>query len=240
MRTLLKVLTPLLFLAFAPAAFAQSDKGTIDIQGVGIVTAAPDMAYVTSGVVSESKTAREALSANTSAMSELLGVLTAAGIEDRDIQTSGFSVQPQYVYPHKTNSSGYADPPKIAGYRVTNNVSIRVRDLAILGSVLDQAVSVGANTISGISFGLDDTSTLLTEARKQAMADAIEKAGTYAKAADVDLGRILNISENGGFSPQPNVRMARMDMAAESAPVPVQAGELSYTINVSVRWELEQ
>lgn len=241
MRILLKICAPILFLALAPQALAQeSNKGTIDIQGIGVVTATPDMAHVTSGVVSEAKTAREALSANTAAMSELLGVLTAAGIEDRDIQTSGFSVQPEYVYPHKSNSSGYTEPPKIVAYRVTNNVSVKVRDLAILGSVLDQAVTVGANAISGISFGVDDTETLFTEARKRAMTNAMEKAELYADAADVDLGRILNISENSGFSPQPNIRMARMDAMAESAPVPVQAGELSYSITVSVRWELDQ
>lgn len=252
MRSYLKIIPAILMLSVAPATFAQEtavpsaavpqqtiEKGTMDIQASGDVIATPDMAQVTSGVVTDGDTAREALSANTAAMSELINVLKGAGIEDRDIQTSNFNVSPQYVYSNRKDDNGYDLPPKIVGYRVSNGVSVRVRNLDSLGDVLDKAVTVGANSISGISFGVNETSDLLNTARETAMAAAIAKANLYAKAAGVTLGRILSISENGGYTPQPYAKAMRSDMAiAESAPVPVQGGELTYSMSVSVRWEL--
>lgn len=222
----------------APAIAAETTSpGTISIQGKGHVSAEPDTAFVNSGVTTQAKTAREALSANTARMTSLIGILENAGIEPRDIQTANFSIQPQYVY---ADSSGNNHPPRIVGYSVSNSVAVRVREIENLGTILDQIVSVGANTINNISFSVQDTDALYDEVRKRAMADAIKKANLYANAAGVGLGRITNISENGGFQPQPvGARVAMMEMAA-SAPVPVQAGELSYNITVSVQWELEQ
>lgn len=243
MRLLLKFLPVLFILGLSYPAYADGEQqpGTIDIQGMGEVSATPDLAYVTSGVITQNKTAREALSANTVAMSELIGLLKSAGIEERDIQTSNFSVQPQYVYSDRKNSSGYSQPPKIDGYQVSNMVTVRVRNLDNLGDVLDQMVTVGANTINSVSFAVDDTSALLTDARKRAVANAIEKANLYADAAGVGLGRILNISENGGFAPKPvMMRSMAVEMDMASSPVPVQSGELTYNITVSVRWELDQ
>lgn len=244
MRSYLKIIPAVLLLSLTAPAMAQSNadtKGTIDIQASGEVITKPDMAQVTSGVVTDGVTAREALNANTAAMGQLIEIFQAAGIEDRDIQTSNFSVSPQYVHSRMKDANGYELPPKIVGYRVSNNVGVRVRDLAILGTVLDKAVTVGANTISGISFSVDDSSDLLNTAREQAMANAIAKAKLYTKAAGVKLGRILSISEQGGSRPEPYAKAMRMEMAmSDAAPVPVQGGELSYAINVSVRWELDQ
>lgn len=102
-------------------------------------------------------------------MTELLETLKAAGIEPRDIQTSGFSVNPNYVYSDARDANGYQLPPKINGYQVYNTVTVRVRDLNSLGSVLDKAVNVGANTINGVSFSVADPSKLYDEARKAAL-----------------------------------------------------------------------
>ena len=214
-----------------------TSPGTISMQGQGLISAKPDLAFITSGVTTQGKTAREALNTNTESMAELISVLKSSGIEDKDIQTSNFSVQPQYVY---TDKYGNSHPPEIVGYSVSNSVSVRIRNIDGLGDVLDQAVSVGANTINSISFAVDDTKVLYNEARKRAMADAIEKAKLYANAANVELGRILNISESGNFQPQPaTARLAMMETVG-SAPVPVQAGELNFNVTVSVQWELEQ
>lgn len=238
-------LLPIALLAFSlsmPAyAGEHSRPGTISIQGIGEVSATPDMAYITSGVTTEGKTAREALDANTTAMTALIDVLKSAEIADKDIQTSNFSVQPQYVYSDQRSSAGYTKPPQIAGYQVSNSVTVRVRDLENLGTVLDQIVTVGANTINNVSFAVEDTDALYTEARKRAIKDAMAKAGLYTDAANVGLGRIVNISENGGIMPQvfdQRAKVAMMEMSA--SPVPVQAGELSYNISVSVQWELVQ
>lgn len=211
----------------------------ISVSGHGEVSAAPDTAFVTSGVTSEAATARAALDANTTAMTELIAALKGAGIEARDIQTSNFSVSPNYVYTDQTDASGYRLPPRIAGYTVTNTVTVRVRGLDTLGAVLDQSVTVGANTISGISFSVADPSALYDEARRQAFADARHKADLYVGAAGVTLGRITAISESQGYNPppQPFVMAAAR---ADSKAVPIEAGELTFSIDVAVGWELNQ
>lgn len=229
------VLAPLALLATAVPAFA----GSIIIDGQGEVRAAPDMAMISSGVTTQGSTAREALDANTAAMAELIAALKAEGIEARDIQTSGFSVNPNYVYSDARDEHGYSLPPKINGYQVSNTVTVAVRDLAELGSILDKSVMVGANTINGVSFSVADPSELYDQARKAAFADARKKAELYAAAAGAKLGELEAITESQGYNaPQPYPMYARAEMAA-SAPVPVEAGEMSFTITVKVEWDLD-
>jgi uncharacterized protein YggE len=241
MRLLALVIPVALSTALAFPSFAQEFRGpgTISIEGRGEVSASPDTAYINSGVTSQGATAREALDANTAAMTQLIETLKAAGIEARDIQTSGFSVQPNYVYTDARDQNGYTLPPRINGYMVYNNVTVRVRQLGNLGAILDQSVSVGANTVSGISFAVADPTKLYDEARKLAFADALRKARLYTDTARVDLEQIRSISEVQTYEqPQPYMmRDAAMAMPS-SAPVPVEAGELSFAINVSVTWEI--
>lgn len=239
MRLLTAVVPLALCTALALPALADDNPGTISIEGHGEVIAAPDTAFITSGVTTQGATARAALDANTMAMNELVSTLKAAGIEGRDIQTSGFSVNPNYVYSDARDENGYTLPPKIDGYQVYNTVTVRVRDLPTLGAVLDKAVTVGANTINGVSFAVDDPSGLYDEARKSAFADARAKAELYAAAAGVEIESIRSISETQGFTqpPQPYV-MEAMARDAAPSPVPVEAGELTFAINVSVSWEL--
>lgn len=238
MRTLLAGLVCVV--ALATPAFAQTadPKPTMSMSGTAEISVSPDQATVTTGVTSQAETAREALTANNEAMAALIDVLKQAGIDDKDIQTSGFSVQPQYVYSDARDENGYNRPPEIASYQVSNNVTIIVRDLESLGPTLDQVVSAGSNTISGISFGLTDKSDVLDQARRQAFANAKAKAELYATEAGVELGNIVSITEQGGGN-QPPVPYAAMRMdAAES--VPVQAGQVGYSMTVSVSWELLQ
>jgi uncharacterized protein YggE len=237
---LLTALAPLaLFAALGSPAFA---AGTMQMTGHGEVTAAPDTAYVTSGVTSQGTTARDALDANTKDMTALIATLKTAGIESKDIQTSGFAVNPNYVYSDARDANGYQLPPKITGYTVTNSVTVHVRDLAILGNVLDNAVTVGANTINGISFAVEDPADLYNQAREAAFADAKGKADLYAMAAGVGLGAIETISETTGYAPppQPYALKAMAASADRSAPVPVEAGQLTYSIDVNVTWDLGQ
>ena len=219
----------------ATPAFA----GQISISGTGEVAAAPDMAFVNSGVTSQGATAAEALAANTAAMNELIATLKAAGIEARDIQTSGFSVSPNYVYSDARDANGYQLPPKVSGYQVYNTVNVRVRDLATLGAVLDKAVTVGANTINGVTFSVADPAPLFDEARKLAFANAKKKAELYAEVAGEKLGDIESITESQSYNqPQPQMMRALADSAA-AAPVPIESGELSFSIDVQVAWDLE-
>ena len=244
-------MTALLFavLALAGALFmtpamaqTQSLPGTIALVGEGQVTGTPDMAIVSSGVVTMGKTARDALSANTAAMDNIFALLRAAGMDPKDIQTANFNVEPQYDYSDQRDANGYSRPPRISSYQVSNTVSVKIHDLDNLGKVLDQLVTAGSNQINSVYFTVIDPAPLYDEARRAAMADAIEKANLYAKAAGVTLGPIISITEG---SPQvspvfkSDVMMARV--AAESpAPVPIAAGQLDFSKQVSVVWKLEQ
>jgi hypothetical protein len=239
MRPIIALIPLLLATSLSMPAFAANEPALISVTGTGEVSAAPDTAFINSGVTTQGATAREALDANTKAMNDLLATLKEAGIEARDVQTSGFSVSPNYVYTDARDANGYTLPPKINGYQVYNTVNVRIRDLETLGAVLDKQVTVGANTINGITFSVADPSKLYDEARKAAFADAKEKAGLYAEAAGEALGLLKSVSESQGYdAPQPYM-MKAVDMAAASAPVPVATGELSFSINVQVTWSVE-
>jgi uncharacterized protein YggE len=234
MRRLTAALAPALFLATALPSLA----GAITIDGRGEVRATPDMAMINSGVTTQGGTAREALDANTAAMSELISTLKEAGIETRDIQTSGFSVNPNYVYSDARDENGYSLPPRINGYQVSNSVSIVVRNLPELGTILDKSVTVGANTINGVSFSVADPRELYNQARKAAFSDARTKAQLYADAAGGSLGELESIRESQGFSPpEPYPMYARAEV--QSSAVPVEAGEMTFAITVTVEWDLD-
>jgi uncharacterized protein len=230
----LAVLAALLLTGATAPAFA----GSISVDGHGEVTVSPDMATINSGVLTQGTTAREALDANSEAMADLIATLKESGIEARDIQTSGITVSPNYVYSEERDDSGYTLPPKITGYQVGNTVTVIVRDIAELGAVLDKSVTVGANAINGVTFSVSDMRTVLDDARKEAFEDARRKAELYATAAGTPLGDIESISEGANAGqPQPFPMYDRA--AAQAAPVPVEAGELTLGIDVTVRWETD-
>ncbi|MCA0432527.1 MAG: SIMPL domain-containing protein [Proteobacteria bacterium] len=235
---MLKFVTTLaaaLFIALTPAAYADEAKlnRTITINGTGEVRAVPDMATVMMGVMTTGQTAKEALDLNTKEMQELLALLKAAGIEDRDVGTSNFYVNPRYDY-----GQGGAQPPKVVGYDVSNTVNVTVRKLDMLGSLLDKGVSSGTNQINGINFMVSQPDTYLDEARKLAVADARRKAELFAAAAGIGLGEIVAIGEGGASAPSPVfTKYARA--AASDAPVPVAQGEQSLTADVSITWSIK-
>jgi hypothetical protein len=200
------------------------------VSGLGTVTAAPDMAEITSGVVTQAPTAAGALAANSQAMEKVLQALAAQGVAARDIQTTSISVSPQ-----RRAVRGEGRPPEIVGYEVTNQVRVKVRDLARLGRVLDEQVTQGANSVYGIRFGLADPAPLLDEARKRAMADARRRADLYAGAASLKVGRVVAVQEAGAAAPRPE--MAARVMAAGA--VPVAPGEQEIQASVSVTFSLE-
>lgn len=222
-------------LAAASPALAEGGRmpRIISLTGHGEVRSAPDLAYVTSGVVTQGATAAEALAANTTAMNDLFAALKASGIEDRDIQTSNFSVQPRYDF-----QNGQA--PKLVGYDVSNNVTVTLRKIEGLGPLLDKLVQNGSNQISGVSFDVAKPQDAMDEARKLAAADATRKAKVYATAMGVELGPVMQVSEaSAGQPPMPMVRgtMMKADMAA--APVPVAAGEQTIAVDVNITWEIQ-
>lgn len=214
------------------------DPAAIRVTGEGQASIAPDMAIISLAVVSEAKTAREALDGNNASMASTITAMKEFGIAAKDLQTSGFSIQPRYFYPK--NSNGEQRPPQIVGYTVSNQLTVRVRDLARLGEVLDKSVSLGANSGGDIRFTNDDPARAIEQARVEAMKDAMSRAKTLAEAAGVELGPIMEISENFSHSPPvPIVRARAMEMKAD-ASVPIEAGENSYTVTVNAAWEIKQ
>ncbi|MGH6763879.1 MAG: SIMPL domain-containing protein [Phyllobacterium sp.] len=237
-RILPVVLTAAALAATSLPAAADSPRARIIVSGEGEMAAAPDMAILSLTVLREAETAREALTANNEAIAKVIAAMKESGVADRDLQTSGFNIQPRYVFPEPKD--GQQQQPRIVGYAVSNSLTVRVRDLAKVGTILDQSVTLGVNQGGDIVFTNDDPAAVINDARKKAVADAIAKAKTLAEAAGVNVGSVLEISEQT-FQPRP-VPMARGKMMATQASdfVPVAAGENTYNVQVNVTFEIKQ
>lgn len=225
------VLAAVLALPGAPGAAAQETTPVITVSGSGRVQAAPDVANVSAGVVTEAAQAADAVRANAAAMQKVIAALDAAGIERKLVQTSRFDVSPVYS---DAPSVRPGRMPAIVGYRVANQVAVEVRGVDRVGGVIDALVAAGANELGGVSFGVAEPAPLLDEARKQAITDARRRAEIYAKQAGVALGRVLRIEESGG-APGPVPVAFRMEAAAAT---PVAPGQVDLEANVSVTWSL--
>ena len=207
---------------------------TLTVAAEGRVERTPDVADLSAGVVTQAATASEALRLNATRMTTVIAALKRTGVTDRDIQTSGLNLNPQYLYREN-------EPPRLTGYQVANNVSVRVRDIADMGRTIDALVAQGANQINGPTFRLDKPDAALDEARVAAMAKARQRADLYAKATGLRVRRIAHISEAGGMAPPPYpMPVARMEAAsAKDASTPIAPGEVEASLTVNVTFELE-
>ncbi len=223
----------LALLQAAPArAHDAPDKRTLSLSASGAIKTTPDKVDISTGVTSEAKTAREALDQNSEAMTKVVEALKADGIDPKDIQTTNFSVNPVY------DQRPYDKPtaPVVIGYRVTNQVRITLHDTKKLGAILDKVVSLGANQINSIEFGVEEPEALMDEARKLALKNVTDNAKLYAEAAGVGLGPILTISEEeNAYQPRFAAAPARMEMAKD---VPIEAGTATVEMRVRVTWEI--
>ena len=227
------VIIPLLLSLGAPAR-ADSDAATtrtLTASGSGEVRAAPDEAQLATGVVAQAPSAAAALAANARAMNRVFDTLKRAGIAEKNIQTSNFSVSPQYA------ASKPGQTQRIVGYEVSNTVSVTVDKLDRLGPTLDALVAAGANQIDGPNFGIADPKPLLAKAREAAVKDAVAHAQTIAGAAGVSLGPIVSIGESGNQPPQPMPRGA-MFALKEAPSTPVAGGEQRVSADVTITWEI--
>lgn len=231
-RTVLP-LAAALSLSALPAIAADQPSPRIQVSGEGEAALKPDLAVLTLSVMREADSAREAMSAANQAMEAVIAAMKEAGISARDLQTAGLQINPRYEA--KKHDDG-SQTSEIAAYQVANTLTVRVRDIAAVGAVLDQAVTLGVNQGGGILFGNEDPSSALTQARTAAVKDAIAKAGTLAAAAGVELGPIVEISEQA-YNPRPMPYMARAEMAAGAAPV--EAGENAYRVQVNVTFGID-
>jgi uncharacterized protein YggE len=213
----------------APALAQTALPAMISVTGEATISVPPDLAQIDGGVTSEAKTAREASDANNAAMGKVLLALKGAGIDEKDFQTSRLSLQPQSA-PNRSNG-----PPVIVSYRASNRVTIRLRDVTKVASVIDTLVGAGANELGGINFMVSQASKLLDQAREQAIADARRKAEIYAKAAGVTLGAPISISEEGSPAPMQFRKMA----GGMATAAPVAQGEETLGVTVSVSWAIK-
>ncbi len=235
MRSLILPATLAALLASAASAEAPivPDATVLDVTAVGRVSRTPDLATIRAGVVTQAATAAAATAENAARLAKVVAALKAAGIADRDLSTSNLSLSPQYRYADK-------QPPVITGYQASNTVSVRFRDIARSGRVLDTLVAEGANQIDGPALSLDKPEAALDEARSQAITVAKARADLYARVAGLRVERIVSIDENGedAGGPPPVFYRARA-MAADSAPTQILPGETDVSVTIAVRFLLK-
>jgi hypothetical protein len=213
---------------------------TLTLSSFGEARTAPDQAVINMGVTTEAPAAAAALAENRTRMTAVIAAVRASGVAERDIQTTGLNVQPQYTYP-TGREGGERGPPRITGYQVTNQVTVIVRDLTRLGTAVDAVVRSGGNQINGITFGLQNIDARADEARRQAIRNLQQKAELYAQATGHRIVRLVTLSESGGYTPRPMGEVAMMRMSADAAAgasTPVQAGELQVRVDVTAVYEL--
>lgn len=227
-------------LAVAIAALAANTAGaqalpaptTLTLSAEAAVEAVPDVADIGAGVVTQATDASAALAANASSMAGVVAALRKAGVADRDIQTSGLNLQPQYRYEQN-------QAPVLTGYQASNRVSVTLRDLRQAGRIIDTLVAEGANQIDGPSFRVDKPGPLMDQARADAVRLGRSRAELYAKAAGMKVKRIAAISELGAEPPRPMpVLRGAIAMEAKADSV-VAPGEVRLAAVLTMVFELE-
>jgi uncharacterized protein YggE len=230
---LLAVLVGIVGVLYARPVTAQVSAGVpgmrqVTVVGHGEVKGRPDTATVQIGVESEAATAKDALAQNNTQAQAIQQKLKDLGVAEKDIQTSNFNINPTY------NSDGR----QVSGYHVGNMVTVKIRELDTAGSLLDQVVQAGANSIYGVSFSVENPETLLNQARTAAIENAKARATQLASAGGAAVGDVLVISENVGSQPVPMPYAARAEAAQAAPDVPVQPGEQSFSVDVQVTYGL--
>jgi uncharacterized protein YggE len=223
--------------AAAPAqtvGVVQQIAGTrLDISATGEVTRVPDVAIISTGVVTRAASATGAIQQNATRMERVRAALRRAGIEDKDIQTSSINLNPEYVYQQNK-------PPVLNGYTASNQVSVRFRDIRKTGEILDALVAEGANQINGPSLTIDKPEAALDEARLKAIANGRARADLYARALGMRVVRLLSVSESGGYAvPPPMPMYARAEAMAADAKTSIDPGEQKLSVSVSMSFELQ-
>ncbi|MBV9981793.1 SIMPL domain-containing protein [Bradyrhizobium sp.] len=235
-------LSGLMLLAAAAPGLAQAQPGegdavfratTLQLAAEGQARVVPDTATVELGVAQEAPTAAEAMRADAELMSRTIAAVRRAGVAEKDIRTSGVSLEPQYVYEQN-------QPPRLTGYKAANQVVIMVRDLPRAGAVIDAAVAAGANQVQGVSFGLADPGPAQDQARQAAVRALAAKAELYAQATGYRVLRLVSLSEGEAApiaAPRVFVTAAR---AGKMAATPIAPGETTVQVEVTGVYELSR
>jgi uncharacterized protein len=210
-------------------------RDTLSVSGTAKISIKPDIARLTVGVLSTGSSVSAIQQQNSEKMNAITAAVKAFGVKDDDLQTSNYSISPQYDW-----TSGRQ---VLRGYQVSQDLSIKIRDLEKIGDIVEKAGELGSNQIGGISFEVDDMTTVQKQARDKAIADAKEKAGVLAKTLDVQLGKVISFSEDSGSVPVPMLYNSYEKVsagAAAAAPSPdIQSGSLDISKNVSITFEIK-
>lgn len=216
----------------AATAPIPADGTLLSVSAQAEASRAPDVATLSTGVVTRDADANAAMRANAAQMDKVMAAIRAAGVAERDTRTSGVNLNPDYRY--QENKA-----PEITGYQASNTVEIKVRDLAKLGKVLDSLVASGANQINGPSFEIDQPEAVYDQARQAALKKAQARATMYAESLGLRVRRIVSISEGGGFQPpRPMPMMAMAARGKAEADTAISPGETTLTANLDVVFEL--
>lgn len=221
------------FSTYLNAAPANPFPRTIAMTGERTATAAPDRADISAGVVTHAKTAGAAMDANRAVMNRVFDAIAALSIPKDAVQTSGFSLEPEYPPEDPKNPQ----PREINGYAVSNSVNVTLADITMAGAVLDALISAGANQSAGVSFSVKNPHPLLVAARSAAARDALERARTYAHEVGVELGSVISIRE--GNAAVIGSAVENIIVTAERRATPISAGEQSVDAQVTVVWALK-
>ncbi len=213
------------------------DRPTLTVSETGMMTQAPDTAYVTFGLDSPGKVLAEAQRRNSAAMSNVMDRLRELQIDKERIQTSSFTISPQYRPPAKRSADAPPAPPEIVGYIVNNMVTVEIRALDKVGTVIEEVLNAGANSFQGLHWGLRDEQSVRLSALKQAAAKAREKAAVLSEALHVKLVRIVSVNE-GGHMLRPPAPVARMAMDRGAGEVPISPGEMKVEASVTLVYEI--
>lgn len=232
-----KLLAAALMLSMGAGAAAASEAAAprqITVYGESMLQVAPELATITLGVTEEAEEAAAAMAAVSEAMEAVIAQLKDGGIAGADMQTQQIAMHPVWSQDRSYDNGGRRE---ITGFQASNTLMVRVRDLDRLGPVLDTVLTAGANQFQGLSFGVEDPAAVTDRIRGEAVKDAMRKAQQLAEAAGMELGPVRTITESGsGGGPRP---MMAMDMARNEA-MPVEAGELTFTHNVSVVFDMTE
>ena len=226
------------FTVFAAPQYANGTQASgVWVGGSGLVVVVPDLALLSMGVEARATTVAEARSDAAIAMSAIMDVLTGSGIEEKDIRTQFFNIQTEYTW------NDIERKQELTGYRVTNSITVKVRDLENVGTLVDQVSEAGGDLarINSISFTTENPAQYAAQARQAAVEDALAKAQQFATLTGVTLGKLLYIAETGG-----NIPVARQafdtgvsfESAALAPPTPISQGEMNITISVQAVFEI--
>lgn len=217
---------------FTVTSVTTNKTDTFTVTGEGKVNVPPDIAVISAGVQAQGATVKIVQDQLNKNMNAVSAAVKAAGVDAKDIQTSGYNINPMYDYGTGT--------PRITGYQASSNVTIKVRAIDTANSVIDAATAAGANQIGGINFDVDDKTKAQNQAREKAVADAKSKAENAARVAGFSLGKIINYSEDFGGAPRPIPMLAKADIAGGGGvPTQVEPGTNEIAVTVTLSYQIQ-